>query len=267
MLVEAPGEKLVPGVDGCLLRLVHQDVFFLQAQAAGVVACLEGGAVGEDPPLDVDVIMEDALVLEGPDVAGQLGVFPLLGVLEVGLVVPIPRLPVGRTDPDVLHGGLGGGGHLRLVHHLPVHAPGPLHHADGVPPPTVAVLLPQVGGGGGDLGVVAGHNLAKIGHGPVGQLHCVSVQDFVKGVASREAAVEQLEKLPANVALDTLAEGWIEPQDVAATSPPPSSWAAGWAVDELMVIASPLEGVLERNLGGLEHGLVHCHLMAVVLLH
>jgi len=38
MLVEAPGEKLVPGVDGCLLRLVHQDVFFLQAQAAGVVA-------------------------------------------------------------------------------------------------------------------------------------------------------------------------------------------------------------------------------------
>ena len=92
--MQAPGEKFVPGVDGCLLRLVHQDVFFLQAQAAGVVACLEGGAVGEDPPLDVDVIMEDALFLEGPDVASQLGVFPLLGVLEVGLVVPVPPVPV-----------------------------------------------------------------------------------------------------------------------------------------------------------------------------
>ena len=156
------------GVDGGLLRLVHQKVFFLQAQAAGVVACLEGGAVGEDPPLDVDVVVEDALVLEGPDVPGQLGVFPLLGVLEVCLVVSVPRLPVGRTDPDILHGGLGGGGHLRLIHHLAVHTPGPLYHADGIPPPTVAVLLPRVHGGGGDLGVVAGHNLANIGHGPVG---------------------------------------------------------------------------------------------------
>ena len=59
MLVQAPGEKLVPGVDGCLLRLVHQNVFLLQAQAAGVVACLEGGAVGQDPPLDGDVVVED----------------------------------------------------------------------------------------------------------------------------------------------------------------------------------------------------------------
>ena len=78
MLVEAPGEKLVPGVDGCLLRLVHQDVFLLQAQAAGVVACLEGGAVGQDPPLDSDVVKQDPHVLEGPDIAGQLGVLSLL---------------------------------------------------------------------------------------------------------------------------------------------------------------------------------------------
>ena len=77
MLVEAPGEKLVPGVDGCLLRLVHQDVFFLQAQPAGVVACLEGGAVGQDPPLDSDVVKQDPHVLEGPDIAGQLGVLLL----------------------------------------------------------------------------------------------------------------------------------------------------------------------------------------------
>ena len=76
MFVQAPGEKLVPGVDGCFLRLVHQDVFFMQAQAAGVVACLEGGAVGQDPPLDSDVVVQDPLVLVGPNIAGQLGVLP-----------------------------------------------------------------------------------------------------------------------------------------------------------------------------------------------
>ena len=51
--------------------------------------------MGENPPLDVDVVVEDALVLEGPDVPGQLGVFPLLGVLEVCLVVPDPGLKGG----------------------------------------------------------------------------------------------------------------------------------------------------------------------------
>ena len=50
----------------------------------------EGGAVGQDPPLDSDVVVQDPLVLEGPDVAGQLGVLPLLCVLEVGLMVSVP---------------------------------------------------------------------------------------------------------------------------------------------------------------------------------
>ena len=68
--------------------------------------------------------------------------------------------------------------------------------------------------------------------------------------------VEELEELPTDVGLDTLAERRIEPQDVAAAPPPPCRWAAGWAEDELMVVASPLEGVLERSLGRLEHGLV-----------
>ena len=36
------------------------------------------------------------------------------------------------------------------------------------------------------------------------------VQDFVKGVASRKTSVEELEELPANVALDTLTEGWVD---------------------------------------------------------
>ena len=95
-------------------------------------------------------------------------VLPLLCVLEVGLMVSVPGLPFRCTVSHVLHQGLGGRGHLCLVDNLLVHTPGSLHHADGVPPPAVAVLLPQVGGGGGDPGVVASHNLAKIGHGPVG---------------------------------------------------------------------------------------------------
>ena len=124
--------------------------------------------MGQDPPLDGDVVVEDPHVLEGPDVSGQLGVLPLLSVLEVGLMVSVPGLPFRCTDSHVLHQGLGGSSHLRLVDNLLVHAPGSLHHADGVLPPAVAVLLPQVGGRGGDPGVVASHNLAKIGHGPVG---------------------------------------------------------------------------------------------------
>ena len=84
----------------------------------------------------------------------------------------------------------------------------------------------------------------------------MAVQDSVEGVSSREAVVEELKELPTDVGLDTLAERWIEPQDVTAAPPPPCRWTGGWAVDKLMVVAGPLKGVLERSLGGLEHGLV-----------
>ena len=166
--MQASRKEFVPGIDGRLLGLVHQDKFFRQAQAAGVPTHPEQGAVGQDPPLDGDVVVKDPLVFEGPDVAGQLGVLPLLRVLEVSLMVSVPGLPFRCTDSDILHQGLGGSSHLRLINNLLVHTPGSLHHADGVLPPAVAVLLPQVGGRGGDPGVVASHNLAKIGHGPVG---------------------------------------------------------------------------------------------------
>ena len=76
---------------------------------------------------------------------------------------------------------------------------------------------------------MAGHNLAKIGHCPVGQLAGVPVEDFVEGVSRWKAAVEELEKLAANVGLDTFAEWWVEPQNTATPPPPPCSWctAAG----------------------------------------
>ena len=75
MLVEAAGEEFVPAVDHRLLRLVHQDEFSHQTQAAGAVARLEGGGARQDPPLDVGL---DPLVLEGPNVSGEFGLDPLL---------------------------------------------------------------------------------------------------------------------------------------------------------------------------------------------
>ena len=161
--MEAAGEELVPAVDCCLLRLVHQDELLRQTQAAGVVARLEGGGARQDPPLDVGL---DPLILEGPNVPGEFGLDPLLRVLEVRLMVGISGLPLGRTDTDILHDGLVVGSHLRLIDDPLVHAPAPLHHADRVLAPAVAVRLPIVGCWGGDLGVVAGHQLAEVGHCP-----------------------------------------------------------------------------------------------------
>ena len=73
--MEAAGEELVPAVDRRFLRLVHQDKFLHQTQAAGVVARLEGGGARQDPPLDVGLV---SLVLEGPNVSGEFGLDPLL---------------------------------------------------------------------------------------------------------------------------------------------------------------------------------------------
>ena len=87
--MQASRKELVPGVYCGLVWLVHQDELFSQTQSAGVVACPEGRCSGKNPPLDGDVVMQDALILQGPDVAGQLGVVALVGVLEIGFMVPI----------------------------------------------------------------------------------------------------------------------------------------------------------------------------------
>ena len=100
MFVQAAGKELVPAVDCGLLRLVHQDELLLQAQATAIAAGLEGLVSGDDPPLDLRL---QPLVLEGPDVAGQPGGLPLVGVLEGVLVVSIPELPGGGSHPHVLH--------------------------------------------------------------------------------------------------------------------------------------------------------------------
>ena len=161
MFVQASGEELVPAVDRGLLWHVHQDVLLLQAQPTAVGAGLESLVSGQDPPLDLRL---QPLILQGPDVPRQLGVDPLVGVLEAGLVVPVSQLPGAGSYPDVLSGRLALGRHLRLVHDPAVLAPPPLHHTDCILPLAVAVLLLQVdGGGGGDLGVVPCHYFPKVG--------------------------------------------------------------------------------------------------------
>ena len=47
------------------------------------------------------------------------------------------------------------------------------------------------------------------------------VQELVEGLASRKAAIEELEELAANVGFHRLAERWVEPNYAAA--PPRSS--------------------------------------------
>ena len=174
MLVEAAREELVPRVEAGQLGVVHEDVLFPEAEAAGFCARFEGLAAGQDPPLDVVV---EALLLELPDVPAELGVFSLLLVGEGEGVVPVPLLPGGGRDAHVLLLGLAQGRHLGLVDRALVQAPAPLHDAACLLfPPAVAVLLLQVdGGGGGDLGVVAGYQLAKARECPVAQLYSVPV--------------------------------------------------------------------------------------------
>ena len=171
--MEAAREELVPRVDGGLLRLVHQVELLFEAQATTSGAGLVRLGAGKDPPLDIRL---KALILEGPDVAGQPGLLPLAGVGEGGLVVAVPQLPGGGGDPHVLHDGLALGSHLSLVDNTWVFAPAPLHDADRVLPPAIAVLLRQVDGGwGGDLCIVAGHDFSKVWHRAIGKLDCVSV--------------------------------------------------------------------------------------------
>ena len=234
MLVEATREELVAAVDRRLLGLVHQDELLAQTQPARVVAGPVGLAAGEDPPLHLRL---DPLVLEGPDVAAQLGLLPLGCVPERGLVVSVPELPRGGTDAHVLHQGLPLGRHLGLVDDPGVFAPAPFHHANSVLALAVAVGVLQVDGGwGGDLSIVAGHYFAKIGHGSVTQLHCVSVEDLVEGVIRGKASVQELEELPANVGLDRQAERWVEPDYPAAARPLARSAPFVCIVNQILVI-------------------------------
>ena len=94
--MQAARVELVPAVEGGQLGVVHQDELLAKAEPAGVGARSEGLATGQNPPLDGHPLREGVgvvqlLLLERPYVAAQLGVPPLLLVLEGCSVVPVPR--------------------------------------------------------------------------------------------------------------------------------------------------------------------------------
>ena len=73
-----------------------------------------------------------------------------------------------------------------------------------------------------DLRIVAGNDVAEVGQGPVGDLHCLPVEGLVARVTRREALVQDLQKLPADVGTDGSAPGRVEPVHFPCSPPPPS---------------------------------------------
>ena len=79
---------------------MHDVIFLRQAQPTLLGAGLVGGGPRQELPLDVEVIpLDQASVLELPDVARQPRVLSLRRVLKVGLVVSQPALPGGADMP------------------------------------------------------------------------------------------------------------------------------------------------------------------------
>ena len=181
LFVPAGCEELVALVDGGELRLVHDRVLLDEAEPTGVGGGVEGGQDGKLPPAEAVV---SPLVLQAPDVPSQAGVDPFARVAEGMGVVPISDLPGGGR-----YAGVGGVWLADLVDRGPVQgvgvlAPGPLHRAVLRPSPAVAVrvsgqllLKPLVLTE--HLVVVGCNDLCKVGHGPIGELHCVAVEGAV----------------------------------------------------------------------------------------
>ena len=117
MLLETGGVELGPLVEGGELGLVHDCVFFTQAQPAGIGGGVVGGVLLQDPPLEAVL---PPLVLELPHVPRQGRVDLLLPVPEGGGVVVVPELEGGFRDANVLLVGLALLHHGGLVLHLRV---------------------------------------------------------------------------------------------------------------------------------------------------
>ena len=71
-----------------------------------------------------------------------------------------------------------------------------------------------------DLRVVAGDDVAQVGHRPVGHLDRLPVENLVTRMAGGEALVQDLKELFADVGGDRAAERGVEPADVSLPSPP-----------------------------------------------
>ena len=104
-----------------------------------------------------------------------------------------------------------------------------------------------------DLGVLAGDDVPKVGHRPVGDFDCLPIQGLVARVAGGEALVQDLEELSANVGDDRFAKGRIEPADLTLSLFPPSHLLLPRLELQLLSVASPLQLLLVHPLGGVKH--------------
>ena len=229
------------------LDLLHQ------AESAPLGGGGEGPGGGDGLPLDC---VGHPLVLQLPDVSCQSGSHPLSTVPESVRVVVVSGLPVGLGQPDVGLVHLAHCRHRGLVDGVGVEAPGPLHGAVLRPTSAVAVAVERSLNWEvvvDHLHVVPRYDLAQIGHRPVGQLDGVTVEDTVEGVADREAAVEDGEELVADLGLDRHAERGVEPRNLPPASSPDSACSLLLRfVNQLLLVAGPLERLLVDPLGGVE---------------
>ena len=81
----------------------------------------------------------------------------------------------------------------------------------------------------------------------------MTVEDLVEGVAGWEGAVEDGEETVADLGLNRHAERGIEPHfHFPASASAPARSLLLWLVEQLLLVASPLECLLVDPLGSIE---------------
>ena len=110
LLVPTRRKELRPFVEGG--ASVHNFHFLCEAKSTHLGGGGEGLRPGEDLPPDGVV---HPPILQLPHVGGQGGLGPLVGVLEVCLVVGVASLPLWHGEADVRLLLLAGHLHLRLI--------------------------------------------------------------------------------------------------------------------------------------------------------
>ena len=88
--------------------------------------------------------------------------------------------------------------------------------------------------------------LAHIGHGGVGDLHGVSIDHLPQFMVWRKTGVEEGKELLPDVGGDGLGVGGVEPSHFPRPRPGVGSGGSRLLVDQLVVVASLVQGLLVR---------------------
>ena len=259
--------KLVLHIQGAQVRVHHQQVLLLQAEAAGVRGGAEAGRPLDEGPAD---LVPPPLLLEVPDVLAEARVLPLGDVVEAGSVVVAPGLPgwfcpaqVGlhplkpRVDHLVLQlGSLGGEGFdLGLVDNIGGKALA-VQWAGWLVLLRAAALLLLLRHLtlANDLGVVVGYDAPEGRQGPIADLDRCSVEGLVARVTHWEAHVQDLEEALADVGRHGPAEWRIKPADISFSPPPPPPplLVQLWLELQLLLVSSSQQLLLVQALRRVE---------------